>query len=112
MMDALTAWSLYRQLEGLEDTLKQIDPRDQLRAAFANQESFNNILGQVREGCAEMPDYVRSFSHIEPSGIQVAAGDRYSFPRFLAKVLMLRQALRAWLELTLSPEEKVKLGFV
>jgi hypothetical protein len=112
MMDALAVWSLYRQLEGLEDALKQVQPVDLLRAAIANQDSFNDILKQVREGCADMPDYVRTFSHIEPSLILALAGDRSSFPKFLGKVLMLRQALRAWMELTLSPEEKQKLGFV
>ena len=113
MLDSLTAWSLYRQLEGLEEVLKNTRQtiQEQFAAARANQDSFNHILTQITDGCAEVPEYVRSFSHIERANISGGI-NRSAYPRFLGQVRMLRQAMRAFLEVMLSTEEKQKVGFM
>ena len=112
MIDALSALSLYRQLEALENNLSNVkeDPFNQFMAAYTNQTSFNHILNQIREQCADSPEYLKSFSHIEPANIPKGA-DRSVYPRFLAKVQMLKQAVRAFIELAMSSEQKRQVGF-
>lgn len=117
MIDPLSALSLYRQLEGLEETLKHAagSPRDtfvnQFLSALHSQDAFNHILSEITEQCADSPQYLRSFSHIKPVNIPRGA-DRSAYPRFFAQVQMLKQAVRALLELAFTPEEKQKIGFV
>jgi hypothetical protein len=112
MISGLTAFSLYRQLEGLEDALSQVrgDAMREFGTAKMNQQSFNHILKQLRDECAEDPEYVRSFAHIERADIPGGA-DRSVYPRFYAQVKMLRQAVGALLEMLLPPEQKKQIGF-
>jgi hypothetical protein len=111
MIDALSALSLYRQLEGLEDVLKNADANvtSQWFVAYTNQASFNHILEQITEQCADAPEYVRSLSHIERADIP-KGGDRSVYPRFLAQVTMLKRAVGALLEQPI-PEQKNRIGF-
>lgn len=112
MIDALSALSLYRQLEGLEDALKKSgdDQVNQFLAAYNGQEAFNSILTQTTEQCADAPEYLRSLSHIKP--VQIPKGaDRSAYPRFLTQVKMLRQAIGALLEYTLTQEQRERIGF-
>jgi hypothetical protein len=70
MMDALSALSLYRELEALDTGLSKIrgdDVTGQFMAAYTNQESFNHILKQVTEQCADSPEYLKSFSRVPRS---------------------------------------------
>jgi len=113
MFDALAALSLYRQLEALDNSLSKIksdDVRRQFEAAYANQESFNHILKQVTEQCSDYPEYLKSFSHIEPAQIP-KGGNRVVYPRFVASVQMLKQAVGAFIELAMSSEQKSQIGF-
>ncbi len=113
MFDALSALSLYRQLEALDNSLSKIksdDVTNQFLGAYLNQESFNHILQQVRDQCAGAPEYLKSFSHIEAAKIPKGA-DRSAYPRFLAKVQMLKQAVGAFIELAMSSEQKSQIGF-
>jgi len=111
MIDALSARSLYRQLEGLEATLTHVECNvaSQWFAAYTNQQSFNHILEQITEQCADAPDYLRSISHITAANIPQGA-DRAVYPRFLAQVQMLKNAIGALLEFS-PPEEPRKMGF-
>jgi hypothetical protein len=110
MIDALSARSLYKQLEGLEATLTHVKGgvANEWMAAFTNQQSFNHILQQISEQCADAPDYLRSLSHITPANIP-PGGDRSVYPRFLAQVQMLKNAIGALLEY--APPEERKYGF-
>jgi len=113
MFDALSALSLYRQLEALDRNLSKIgdgDVANQFLAAYTNQASFNHMLKQATEQCADSPEYVKSFSHIKPAKIPKGA-DRSVYPRFLAKVQMLKQAVGAFIELAMSSEQKRQIGF-
>jgi hypothetical protein len=113
MIDVLTALSFYRQLEALDTTLTVAGGSDQMTqwfAAYNNQQSFNHILNEVRLRCEDAPDYLASFSHIEPVNIPKGA-DCSVYPKFLGKVQGLRQALGALLELTATPEQKRQIGF-
>jgi len=113
MFDGLSAVSLYRQLEALDNSLSKIksdDVTSQFLAAYMNQGSFNHILKQVREQAADAPEYLKSFSHIEPAEIPKGA-DRGAYPKFLAKVQMLKQAVGAFIELAMSSEQKRQIGF-
>jgi hypothetical protein len=112
MIDGLAALSLYRQLEALEKNLSNVkdDYVDQFMAAYTNQMSFNHILKQITEQCGDAPEYLKSFSHIEPAAIPKGA-KRYVYQRFLAKVQMLKQAVGTVIELTLSSEQKREVGF-
>ena len=112
MIDELSARSLYRQLEGLEETLKHVEGNvaSQWFAAFTNQQSFNHILQQITEQCADAPDYLRSLSHIAPASIP-PGGDRSVYPRFLAQVQMLKNAIGALLEYKPPEEPSHKMGF-
>ncbi|MGB6830612.1 MAG: hypothetical protein WBE41_21375 [Terracidiphilus sp.] len=112
MIDALSALSLYRQLHALEENLRAVkdDPVSQFMAAYKNQGSFNHILSQITEQSADAPDYLKSFSHIEPADIPKGL-NRSAYPRFLAKVQMLKQAIGAFIELALPPEQKKQIGF-
>jgi hypothetical protein len=112
MIDGLSALSLYRQLEALDSNLSNIkgDVTSEFLAAYSNQESFNHTLKQVTEQCADSPEFLKSFSHIEPAKIPKGA-DRSAYPRFLAKVQMLKQAVGAFIELAMSSEQKRQIGF-
>jgi|HubBroStandDraft_3_1064219.scaffolds.fasta_scaffold13608_5 hypothetical protein len=113
MFDALSALSLYRQLEALDNNLSKIrgdDVTNQFLAAYTNQASFNHILEQVTEQCADSPEYLKSFSHIKPAKVPKGA-DRSVYPGFLAKVQMLKQAVGAFIELAMSSEQKTQIGF-
>ena len=112
MIDALSALSLYRQLEALEENLRVVkgDAVCQFMAAYKNQGSFNHILNQITEQCADAPDYLKSFSHIEPAEIPKGL-NRSVYQRFLAKVQMLKQAIGAFIELAMPPEQKKQIGF-
>lgn len=111
MIGQLSALSLYRQLEGLEEVLKNVDNNvaSQWSTAYTNQLSFNHILEQITALCAGASDYLRSFSHIErahiPKGI-----DQSVYPRFLAQVTMLKRAIGALLEQPV-PDQKRRIGF-
>jgi hypothetical protein len=111
MIDALSALSLYRQLEGLEEVLKNADANvtSQWFTAYTNQASFNHILEQITEQCADAPEYLSSLSHIERADIP-KGGDRSVYPRFLAQVTMLKRAVGALLEQPI-PEQKNRIGF-
>ena len=112
MIDTLSALSLYRQLEALENNLRNVkeDIVSQFLAAYHNQASFNHILQQITEQCADAPKYLQTFSHIESADIPKGS-DRSAYPRLIAKVQMLKQAVGALLEYAASPEEKKKIGF-
>jgi len=112
MIDALSALSLYRQLEALEENLRAVkdDSVDQFMAAYKNQGSFNHILNQITEQSTDAPDYLKSFSHIEPADIPKGLNHSV-YPRFLAKVQMLKQAIGAFIELAMPPEQKKQIGF-
>ena len=112
MIDALSALSLYRQLEALENNLSNVksDVTREFLAAYNNQGSFNHILTQITEQCGDAPEYLKSFSHIEPADIPKGA-DRSGLPQVLAKVQMLRQAIGAFIELAMSSEQKKQIGF-
>ena len=113
MFDPLSALSLYRQLEALDKTLSKIksdDVTNQFLAAYMNQESFNHILKQVTEQCADSPQYLKSFGHLEPAEIPKGA-DRSAYPRFVAKVQMLKQAVGAFIEVAMPSEQKRQIGF-
>lgn len=112
MVDGLTALSLYRQLEALEQNLSTAKGNlvNEFMAAYMNQASFNHILKQVKEQCEGADEYLASLQHIEPADIPKGA-DRSVYPRFLAKVQMLKQAVGAVVELGLSPEQKRSIGF-
>jgi hypothetical protein len=105
--------SLYRQLEGLEATLKDAGESEEKRwfAAYNSQESFNSILEKIRAQCAAAPEYLQTLDHIQPASIP-KGGNKSVYPRFLNQVVMLRQAVRAFLELALSQEQKQKIGFI
>jgi len=108
MLDLLSALSLYRQLEALDSSLSKIksdDVTNQFLAAYTSQESFNHVLRQVTEQCADSPEYLKSFSHLAPAKIPKGA-DRSAYPRFVAKVQMLKQAVGAFIELTMTPDQK------
>ena len=111
MIDTLSALSLYRQLEGLESivTAAKGEVLREWMVAYTNQDSFNHILNQVTSQCGDAPQYLASFSHIEPENIP-KGGDRSVYPRFSAKVMMLRQAVGALLEMTATPEQKQQIG--
>lgn len=111
MIDALSALSLYRQLEGLEEILKNADANvtSQWFAAYTNQASFNHILEEITAQCVDAPEYLKSFSHIERADIP-KGGDRSVYPRFLAQVTMLKRAIGAFLEQPI-PEQKNRIGF-
>ena len=113
MIDALSALSLYRQLEALEQSFEKAgnSVADRWGAAYMNQGSFNEILKQITDQCVDAPEFLRSFSHIEPVRIQKGV-DRSVVPRFMAQVGMLKQAIHALLEWSLSAEQKSRMGFV
>ena len=112
MIDPLSALSLYRQLEGLENALEGVKGSavDEFRAALETQGSFNHILNQIRGQCADALKYLESIKHIEPVNFPKGI-DPSAYPHFLTHVKMLKQALRALLELGLSSDEKRKIGF-
>lgn len=113
MIDVLTALSLYRQLEALDTRLIAVGGRsviDQFLTAYHNQGDFNHILSEVRSRCTDAPDYLATIGHIQPADIPPGA-DRSAYPRFLANVQGLRQAVGALLELTATPEQKQAIGF-
>ena len=111
MIDVLSALSLYRQLEALELTLtSQKDVTGQWMTAYTNQNSFNHILSQITSQCEDAPQFLASFSHIEPADIP-KGGNRAVYPRFLAKVQMLKQAVGALVELSASSEQQRQMGF-
>jgi len=58
MIEALSALSLYRQLEALEENLRSVkdDSVDQFMAAYKNQGSFNHILNQITEQAERIAD--------------------------------------------------------
>jgi len=66
------------------------DVTRQFIAAYNNQVAFNHVLNQVISGCQGAPDYLASFSHIEPVNIPKVG---------------------ALLELTATPEQKRSIGF-
>jgi hypothetical protein len=113
MLDYLFAFSLYRQLEGLEAILAKSE-KDQVNrflVAFNSQGAFNEILKQISEQCADAPEYLRSFSHIKPVTIERGI-ERSVYPDFLRRVTMLKQAIRALLEYSLTDEQKQRIGFI
>jgi hypothetical protein len=111
MIDKLSALSLYRQLEGLEEVLKNVDANvtSQWSAAYTNQSSFNHVLEQITEQCIDAPDYLRGLSHIQRADIPKGA-DPSVYPRFLAQVTMLKRAVGALLEQPIQ-EQKNRIGF-
>jgi hypothetical protein len=112
MIDTLSALSVYRQLEGLESTVKAAKGGvlSEWMIAFTNQGSFNHMLNQITSQCSDAPEYLASLSHIGPENIP-AGGDRSVYPRFSTKVTMLRQAVGALLEMNTSSEQKKQIGF-
>ncbi len=112
MIDSLSALSLYRQLEALENYLTNVkdDKVDQFLAALNNQTSFNHILNVITEQCQDAPEYLKSFAHIESASIPKGL-DNSAYPRFFAKVQMLKQAVGAVIELSMPPEQKRQIGF-
>lgn len=113
MIDPLSALSLYRQLEGLDKVLGDMkgDFVNEFMSAYTNQGSFNHILEQMREQCSDAQEYFRSFQHIAKVNIPKGA-DRSAYPRFVAQVQMLKQALHAILELALTSDQKQRIGFI
>ncbi len=78
--------------------------------AYANQGSFNHMLNQITSQCSDAPEYLASLSHIAPENIP-EGGDGSVYPRFAAKVTMLKQAVGALLEMNTSAEQKKQIGF-
>jgi hypothetical protein len=112
MIDALSALSLYRQLEGLEEVLKngEVNVRSQWMAAYMKQSSFNHIPDQITESNAlTLQSTVEAFFIYNEQTSQQGP-NRSAYPRFLAQVTMLKRAIGALLEQPV-PEQKSRMGF-